>query len=137
MSNVRILIVDDMPLLRHVIGELFADETGYEVVGIAENGREALTRIHLLKPDLVILDIEMPVMDGWETLQAIQLSYPEMAVIVFSSLSPNDGDGPARALALGARAFVPKPVHIESRESAWEHLRENLLTKVKLHVEQK
>jgi two-component system chemotaxis response regulator CheB len=137
MSNVRVLIVDDTPLVRHVISELVAQETGFEVVGTAENGREALTRIHLLKPDLVILDIEMPVMDGWETLQAIQFSYPELAVIVFSSLSPNDGEAATRALELGARAFVSKPAHIESRESAWQHLRENLLTKVKLHSEQR
>src|SRR5882672_2773463 len=106
MSNVRVLIVDDTPLVRHVISELFAQETGFDVIGTAENGREALTRIHLLKPDLVILDIEMPVMDGWETLQAIQLSYPDLAVIMFSSLFPNDRESAARALALGARDCV-------------------------------
>jgi two-component system chemotaxis response regulator CheB len=133
MPNIRILVVDDSPLMRRIVTELFAQESEFEVVGSAENGREALTRIHLLNPDVVILDVEMPVMDGWRTLEAIRVSYPELAVIIFSTLDP-DADGNAqRTTALGARAFVRKPGNIASRESAWQHLRENLLWTVREH----
>jgi len=135
MSNVRILVVDDTPLFRRVVTELFAQESGFEVVGSAENGREALTTIHLLKPDLVILDVEMPVMDGWEALRAIRLSYPSLTVIIFSSLN-QEGDALAtKALSLGASDFVAKPANLENQESAWKNLRDNLLAKVKLHTE--
>lgn len=135
MSNVRILVVDDTPFFRHIVTELFTQESGFEVVGSAENGRDALTRIHLLSPDLVILDVEMPVMDGWETLRAIQLTYPSLTVIVFSSLSQQRDAAATKALSLGASDFVAKPANMESQESAWKHLRENLLSKVKLHSE--
>jgi two-component system chemotaxis response regulator CheB len=135
MSNVRILVVDDTPLYRNVVTELFAQEPGFEVVGSAENGREALTRIHMLEPDLVILDVEMPVMDGWETLRAIQLSYPNLMVIVLSSLNQERDFAVTKAFSLGARAFIPKPENMENQESAWQHLRENLLRKVKLYFE--
>lgn len=135
MSTIRLLVVDDAPLFRRAVTELFAQEPGFEVVGSAENGREALTCIHLLNPDVVILDVEMPVMDGWETLGAIQLSYPDLAVIMFSTLDP-DAEGIAqRAFELGARDFVRKPENVDNRNSAWQHLRENLLNKVKEHSE--
>jgi len=134
MSKVRILVVDDTPLFRHVVTELFAQESDFEVVGSAENGREALTRIHLLDPDLVILDVEMPVMNGWETLQAIQLSYPDLTVIIFSSVNKERDLATTKALSLGACDFVPKPGNLENQESAWQYLRENLLSKVKLHT---
>jgi two-component system chemotaxis response regulator CheB len=136
MSNVRILVVDDSPLFRRVVTDLFAQEkSGFEVVGSAENGREALMQIHLLNPDLVILDVEMPVMNGWETLQAIKLTYPKMAVIIFSSLGPDAYGIAERARVLGARDFVPKPGNIESSESFWQHLCDNLLAKAKMHFE--
>jgi two-component system chemotaxis response regulator CheB len=135
MSNVRILVVDDTPLYRNIVTELFAQEPGYEVVGCAENGREALARIHVLDPDLVILDVEMPVMDGWETLRAIKLSYPNLMVIVLSSLNQERDLAVAKAFSLGASEFIPKPESKENQESAWQHLRENLLRKVKLRFE--
>jgi two-component system chemotaxis response regulator CheB len=134
MSNVRILVVDDMSLYRHVVTELFAHESGFEVVGEAENGREALTRIHLLNPDVVILDVEMPVMNGWETLRAIHLSYPELTVIIFSSLTLENDSAAEKAISLGASDFVTKPAAIDNQEAAWKYLRENLLTTVKLHA---
>ena len=135
MSNVRVLVVDDAPLFRRVVTELLAAESGFEVVGSAENGREALTRIHLLNPDIVILDVDMPVMDGWETLRAIHLSYPHLTVIVFSSLNQGRDLATAKAITLGASDFVPKPANMENQESAWQHLREELLAKVKSHAE--
>ncbi len=124
MSKVKVLVVDDLPLFRHIVTELFAQESDFDVVGSAENGREVLVHIHLLDPDLVILDIEMPVMDGWETLRAIHFSYPDMTVIIYSSLAQDQDIAAAKALSLGASAFVPKPANIEDQDSAWKHLRE-------------
>jgi two-component system chemotaxis response regulator CheB len=134
MPNVRILVVDDAPLYRHVVRELFTQSPGFDVVGCAENGREALTLIHLQHPDLVVLDIEMPVMDGWQTLRAIQFSHPQLKVILFSSIAADASESRAKAQELGAIDFVAKPMNVSNHELAWKELRETLLPTVKTHV---
>ena len=129
MSNVRILVVDDTPIYQRVVSDLFAQESGFEVIGSADNGRAALKSIHLLNPDLVILDVEMPVLDGFQTLQAIQVSYPELPVIMFSSLYSEALV--VKAANLGAKDFVAKPTSIENREKAWHYQQDNLLATAK------
>jgi len=107
-KRVRILLVDDAALIRHVVQDFLSREPNLEVVGTAENGRIALTKIHLLEPDAVVLDIEMPVMDGWETLKAIRLSHPHLPVFVFSSLAP-EAATVRQAESLGERPASPSP----------------------------
>ena len=76
-------------MYRKVVGDILAEIPGVEVVGTANNGKVALSRIAALEPDLITLDVEMPVMDGLETLREIEKSYPDLGVIMLST--PNGG----------------------------------------------
>lgn len=107
--NLRVLVVDDTIMYRKVVGDIFAEIPGVEVVGTANNGKIALTRIASLKPDLITLDVEMPIMDGLETLQEIQKNFPEVGVIMLSTLTKRGSDITMRALELGAFDFIAKP----------------------------
>src|SRR5215831_19258273 len=83
----RILLVDDSPVVRRVLHDVIASDPQLEVAGTASNGRIALERIATLKPDLVILDIEMPEMDGLTTLGEIRKQTRRLPVIMFSTLT--------------------------------------------------
>ena len=107
--NLRVLVVDDTIMYRKVVGDILAAMPGVEVVGTANNGRIALTRIASLKPDLITLDVEMPVMDGLETLQEIQKNHPDVGAIMLSSWTKRGSDITMKALELGAFDFIPKP----------------------------
>lgn len=107
--NLRVLVVDDTIMYRKVVGDILAEMPGVEVVGTANNGKIALTRIASLKPDLITLDVEMPVMNGLETLEAIQKSYPDVGVIMLSTLTKRGSEITMRALELGAFDFIAKP----------------------------
>ena len=76
MQPVRILIVDDSAVIRRLLGDLLASDPGIVVAGTAANGSQALARIPEVKPDLITLDIEMPGMNGLETLVEIRKLYP-------------------------------------------------------------
>lgn len=82
--KLRVLVVDDTIMYRKVVGDILAEIPGVEVVGTANNGKVALSRIAALEPDLITLDVEMPVMDGLETLREIEKSYPDLGVIMLS-----------------------------------------------------
>ena len=107
--NLRVLVVDDTIMYRKVVGDILAEIPGIEVVGTANNGKIALTRIASLKPDLITLDVEMPIMNGLETLQEIQKSFPDVGVIMLSTLTKRGSDITMRALELGAFDFIAKP----------------------------
>jgi two-component system chemotaxis response regulator CheB len=128
--RIRILVVDDSAPIRRMVAEFLSGEADLEVVCTAENGRVALKAILLLEPDVVIMDIVMPVLDGWESLKAIRLSHEHMPVIMFSSLA-QDVDVARLAEELGATACVPKPTRMEDRDGALQHLREHLLVTVR------
>ncbi|MBU4526698.1 MAG: chemotaxis response regulator protein-glutamate methylesterase [Desulfomicrobium sp.] len=107
--NLRVLVVDDTIMYRKVVGDILAEMPGVEVVGTANNGKIALTRIASLKPDLITLDVEMPIMNGLETLEEIQKTYPDVGVIMLSTLTKRGSEITMRALELGAFDFITKP----------------------------
>ena len=76
MTSIRILVVDDSVVIRKLLTETLSGDIGLEVVGAASDGRIALTKISQLKPDLVTLDIEMPVMNGLEALAEMRVDIP-------------------------------------------------------------
>jgi two-component system chemotaxis response regulator CheB len=91
-----------------MIAEMIADEPGFEVVGIARDGVDALTQIERLDPDIVTLDLSMPRLDGMQVLQHVMSSTPR-PIVVLSAGGPEFGDATLRALELGAVEFVSKP----------------------------
>ncbi len=107
--RVRVLVVDDSVVVRRVVARALASELSMELVGVAPNGRVALERLQQLRPDVVILDLEMPEMDGYATLAAIRAAQPSLPVIVFSHLTSAGAAATLDALALGATGFAVKP----------------------------
>jgi two-component system chemotaxis response regulator CheB len=108
-QHVRVLIVDDTALYRRILTEVVRTISDARVVGTAANGRLALAKLKEAPADLVLLDVEMPVMDGLATLEAIRRDYPEVAVIMVSGVNQNAADVTLKALDRGALDFVPKP----------------------------
>jgi two-component system, chemotaxis family, protein-glutamate methylesterase/glutaminase len=107
-ERVKVLVVDDSALMRKLIPMILARDPEIEVVGTAMDGAFALRKISELQPDVVTLDLEMPRMDGIETLRMIMKNAPR-PVIVFSTHSREGAYSTFKALALGAIDFVAKP----------------------------
>jgi two-component system, chemotaxis family, protein-glutamate methylesterase/glutaminase len=131
MPPIRILIVDDSSVIRKVLSEGLASDAGIEVVGTAANGQIALSKIPQVNPDVVTLDIEMPIMNGIETLIAIRKIYPKLPVIMFSTLTERGAVTTLDALAQGASDYVTKPSNTGSLEVTLHQIREQLIPKVK------
>lgn len=104
----RVLIVDDSKLVRLTIKNILARAEGFEVAGEAENGREGVDMARELAPDVVTLDIEMPVMDGIECLRRLKILSPAK-VIVLSSLTHPASPKAVEARLVGADAVIGKP----------------------------
>jgi DNA-binding NarL/FixJ family response regulator len=105
-----ILIVDDSLFIRKALCELFAAEEDFEICGEAENGREAIAKAQALHPDMVVLDLSMPVMNGLDATRVLKRRMPEVPVIMFSGYS--DSFTVNEALSAGASALVSKSEHI-------------------------
>lgn len=131
MAPIRILIVDDSVVIRRMLSDILSADHALEVVGTASDGRIALAKISLLKPDLITLDIEMPVMDGLEALVEVRKLYPKMPVIMFSTLTEHGAAATLDALALGASDYATKPTHVGSPAVAIECIRIELIPKIK------
>ena len=112
-ANMRILVVDDSAVIREVLCDHVANTPGMEVAGTATDGRQALEMVETLRPDVVTLDIQMPVMDGLETLDALLARRP-VPVIMISSLSQRGAEITLDALDRGALDYLPKPSGAES-----------------------
>lgn len=107
MSNIRVLVVDDSAFMRKAIENMLKKDPEIDVAGFARNGRDALEKIEELKPDIVTLDIEMPIMDGLSALKKIMSTKP-IPVIMVSSLTTEGADATIEALDAGALDFIPK-----------------------------
>ena len=130
MPKIRILVVDDAVVVRQLISKALSQDSELEVVGVAANGRIALAKIPQVNPDLVILDIEMPEMDGLETLKAIRKTYPVLPVIMFSAVTERGAAATLDALTLGATDYVTKPSQT-SRKAAMDYIQAQLSPKIK------
>jgi DNA-binding NarL/FixJ family response regulator len=105
-NKIRILIVDDHPLLRQGILALIADEQDMSVVGEAADGREAIQQFRAHHPDVTLMDLQMPEMNGLDAMISIRGEFPEARIIVLTTYT---GDVQARrALQAGARAYLLK-----------------------------
>jgi two-component system chemotaxis response regulator CheB len=131
MPPFRILVIDDSVVIRKVLSQTLAADSDLEIVGTASDGRIGLAKIAQFKPDLITLDIEMPVMSGLEALVEVRKLYPELPVIMFSTLTERGAAATLDALSLGASDYVTKPSNTGSMAGAVERIREDLIPKIK------
>lgn len=105
---IRILVIEDSVLMTNVIAEMLNSDPRLTVIGSARNGKEGIEQVMSLKPDVVTLDMEMPVMNGTEFLQSIMEMHP-VPVVMLSAYTKEGARETIEALKLGAVDFVPKP----------------------------
>jgi len=129
-GRTRILIVDDSAVMRSLLRSVVSSKAGFEVAGTAADGASALSVIESLRPDLVLLDVEMPVMDGLVTLRQLRSRGHKMPVIMCSSLTQRGARVTIEALAGGASDYVAKPTGHPGREAAMQALRLELIPKI-------
>ena len=111
MGKIKVLVVDDSAFMRKILTDILSETPSIEVVGTAKNGQEALQMIKKLNPDLVTLDVEMPVMDGITALKQIVKDF-SIPVVMLSSLTQSGADLTLQALEIGAVDFITKPTSI-------------------------
>lgn len=97
-STLKVLVVDDHELTRCTLKLALSRQSSIELVGVAGNGKEAIAQVKRHKPDLVVLDLHMPVMDGWTASKQIKDEFPDIKIVAYSAA---DG-GKSRAIANGA-----------------------------------
>ncbi|MCK4911604.1 MAG: response regulator, partial [Thermodesulfovibrionales bacterium] len=125
-NTIKVLIVDDSAFNRQTFKKILETEKGVEVVGVASNGMDAMSKVLRLKPDLITLDFEMPEMDGITFLRWVMSEAPTKVIMVSSHSDP---DIVFKALELGAMDFVVKPTSKASAEL--RNIKRDLLEKIR------
>ncbi len=131
MAKIRVLVVDDAVVFRRLVADELAKDADLEVVGTAANGRIALAKLPQLNPDVVVLDVEMPEMDGLQMLRELRKSYRRLPVIMFSSLTERGAGETLDALALGASDYFTKPASTKGMDASLEVVRQQLIPQIK------
>jgi len=131
MEKIRLLVVDDSLVIRRALREYFRADPEIEVIGVAENGLKALEQIKALKPDVVTLDIEMPEMDGLQTLKSLRDQGSTIPIIMFSKYTSQGATATLEALELGASDVVAKPETHGGKGSSCEVVRRQLTTRIR------
>lgn len=127
---IRVMVVDDSAVIRTVITRILEEDSQVSVVATAGNGQIALDKLSANDIDVIVLDIEMPVMDGLTALPKLLEAAPGIKIIMASTLSTRNADISIRALHAGAADYVPKPTSARDIRTGDEFRRE-ILTKVK------
>lgn len=126
---IKVLVVDDSALIRKLLTDILSSDNEMEIIGTARNGKDALEKIEKLSPDVITLDVEMPIMDGLTTLKQIILKY-QLPVIMISTLTQQGADLTLKALEEGAVDFIHKPTNIFGLNQG--KIRESIIKKVKV-----
>ena len=132
--KIRVLIVDDSAFMRKVITQMLQSDEEIEVIGAARNGLEAVEKVRTMKPDIVTLDVEMPVMNGIEALKIIMKETP-LPVLMVSSLTEEGAQVTLDALDIGAVDYLPK--NLSNISLNISKIKEDLLAKIKAIGSQK
>jgi two-component system chemotaxis response regulator CheB len=130
MSAIRVLFIDDSVVVRRMLCDALTAEPGLEVVATAPNGRIGLSKIAQTTPEVVVLDLDMPEMNGLETLEVIRFKWPTLPVIIYSSLTHRGAVATLEALERGANDYVAKPARTGSREESEAQIRDDLIPKI-------
>ncbi len=128
---VRVLVVDDSVAVRHVVSATLRAEDDLCVVGTARDGMDAIEKAGRLNPDVVVLDVEMPVLDGLNTLPELHQRCPNLPVVMFSTLTERGAAATLEALARGAVDFATKPSMANSQGAAADCIRRDLVPLVR------
>lgn len=131
MPRIRVLIVDDAVVIRRIISSVLEEDPEIEVVGTASNGQIALERVTQLNPDLITMDVEMPVMDGLKAVLEIRKTHKKLPIIMFSTLTERGAKTTLEALTSGANDYITKPGNIGSINEGLACLKADLLPKIK------
>ncbi len=126
--QIRVLVVDDSAFMRTALSRMISSEPGFDVAGTACSGSEALAKISALDPDVVTLDVEMPGLDGLQTLRCIMAQSPR-PVIMVSAATEKDAETTFYALSAGAFDYIPKQLSSTSLDIL--HIRQDLLAKIR------
>ena len=129
-EKIKVLVVDDAVVVRILVATALSKDPDVEVVGKAQNGKVALDMIAETQPDIVLLDLEMPEMDGLQVLQALRDQRHPTKVIMFSTYTTVGAEQTFEALELGAADFVPKPSNA-GFSKGFDEVKEELLSKIK------
>src|SRR4051812_1375845 len=108
-DEIRVMVVDDAAIVRSLVSRWVEEAPGLKLVAAPRNGREALERLDHARPDVVVLDVEMPELDGISTLPRLLERRRDLVVIMASALTRDHAEVTLRALALGAADYIPKP----------------------------
>lgn len=131
MRRLRVMVVDDSVVVRRLVGQLISADDELELAAVARDGRVALNKLAEVAPDVVILDVEMPELDGLATLRLMRERDKSLPVLVFSALTERAGELTLDALALGAGDYVTKPTTMGSAVVSLHEVGNELLAKVK------
>jgi two-component system chemotaxis response regulator CheB len=129
--RVRVLVVDDSVVVRRLVSRALGEDPSLEVVGAAANGRIALAMVEDLAPDVITLDVEMPEMDGIETLAGLRRVNRSLPVIMYSVLTARGASVTIDALMAGANDYAIKPAGTGSLEASMLHVKEELVPRIK------
>jgi two-component system chemotaxis response regulator CheB len=127
---IRVLIVDDSVIIRRTVSKVIEQDPALTVAGTAADGRIALNALNQVQPDVVVLDVEMPNLNGFETLKALRKTHPLLPVVMFSALTERGAAATLDALMLGANDYVPKPTQVSDFEVAQQCIRDELIPKI-------
>ena len=130
MMKSSILIVDDSAVVRRILSLALSKHVNLNIAGTATNGVEAIQFIKDKKPDLVLLDVEMPIMDGITALKEIRKFNPHIPIIIFSSLTQKGAATTIDALTNGASDYVAKPSNMADIEMAMQSIDQILIPKI-------
>jgi two-component system chemotaxis response regulator CheB len=132
MARIKVLAADDSTVARRFLAEAIGADPELELVALAGNGRVALDRIEATSPDVVVLDVEMPELDGLATLAEVKRRKPRLPVIMFSTHTERGAATTLDALALGASDYLHKPTALGLGKSNDDEVRAALIAKIKL-----
>lgn len=130
MPPIRVMIVDDAIVVRKALTDALSHVAELEVAGTASNGRLALAKLNTLRPDIILLDIEMPEMTGLEAIPEIRKILPRVPIIMFSTLTERGAESTLDALSLGATDYVTKPSNSDMGSTS-ESITRDLIPKIK------